>query len=347
MWNRAQLKEKAKYALKLNYWKIVLVSLLVTIILGGSTELEYNFGEDQETNSGIWNDIYGDEIDPGYNFGDAFQDGFDAGYNGALNGDDLEKIYGDLFAQMGIGSLEELQSSIALVLGILFFVVVPLVLIIALLWSAFVAGPIDVGTKRFFFKSLNEQAEVKECLYAFDSNYKNIAKIMFFMNLYEMLWSFLFIIPGIIKAYEYRMIPYLLAENPNLSKEQVFALSKQMMDGNKWNAFVLDLSFLGWEILSSFSFGLLGIFYVNPYRYLTQATLYEELSLQYGRPAQPEPSYTKEAYTAPTIDLYAAEEVETPDYAKEAEKEVSISSPLHEEDRNRGAEELDDSMFED
>ena len=54
----------------------------------------------------------------------------------------------------------------------------------------------------------------------------------------------MFIIPGIIKAYEYSMIPYLLAENPNMSKQEAFAISKELMDGNKFNAFVLDLSFI-------------------------------------------------------------------------------------------------------
>ena len=82
------------------------------------------------------------------------------------------------------------------------------------------------------------------------------------------------------------MIPYLLAENPNLTKEQAFTLSRQMMTGNKWNAFVLEIiSFLGWEILAGFTFGILNVFYVEPYKNLTYAALYEELSLIHGRPA--------------------------------------------------------------
>lgn len=46
------------------------------------------------------------------------------------------------------------------------------------------------------------------------------------------------------------MIPYLLADNPQMTKEQAFAESKRMMQGQKWKAFVLDLSFIGWYILS-------------------------------------------------------------------------------------------------
>ena len=84
----------------------------------------------------------------------------------------------------------------------------------------------------------------------------------------------LFVIPGIIKAYEYRMIPFILAENPDIKMEDAFALSKRMMDNEKLNAFVLDISFIGWMILGALSCGIFHIFYVNPYYQLTNAELY-------------------------------------------------------------------------
>ena len=59
------------------------------------------------------------------------------------------------------------------------------------------------------------------------------------------------------------MIPYILAENPKIQRKKAFKLSKEMMKGNKWKTFILDLSFLGWELLSIFTFGLLNIFYIN------------------------------------------------------------------------------------
>ncbi|MBR3154558.1 MAG: DUF975 family protein, partial [Lachnospiraceae bacterium] len=71
--------------------------------------------------------------------------------------------------------------------------------------------------------------------------------------------------------------PYILAENPDLEWREVFSISRQMMDGEKWNAFVLDLSFLGWVFLSAITLGLVGIFYVNPYKGLTDAALYMAL----------------------------------------------------------------------
>lgn len=76
------------------------------------------------------------------------------------------------------------------------------------------------------------------------------------------------------------MIPYILAENPKIQRKKAFKLSKEMMKGNKWKTFILDLSFLGWELLSIFTFGLLNIFYINPYKVATTVELYEVLKKQ-------------------------------------------------------------------
>lgn len=278
MWTRAQLKEKAKYALKVNYWKVVAVAFLMTIIIGGlASGYSYNY-----TSSDIsdYEESYDD---------DDYSDDYDDLYN-ELYGDMYDDIYDDSYDDMMDEEIAAVTLLVVMcVVLIIIMIVMVIALVISLLWSGFIANPVMVGANRFFYKSLNEKAEVKELLFSFDSNFKNIAKVMFFKTLYQMLWTFLFIIPGIVKSYEYRMIPYLMGENPNLTKEQAFALSKQMMDGQKWDAFVLDMSFLGWEILSGFTGGILGYFYVTPYRYLTEAALYEELSLKNGRPAAMEP----------------------------------------------------------
>ena len=112
-----------------------------------------------------------------------------------------------------------------------------------------------------------------------------IIKILFFRDLYLFLW-FLIPIAGcvmvIIKGYEYKMIPYLLAENPELTKDEAFEMSKEMMHGQKWSAFGLDLSFIGWILLTIITFGILGIFYVSPYIYSTHAALYDTLKEETG-----------------------------------------------------------------
>ena len=73
------------------------------------------------------------------------------------------------------------------------------------------------------------------------------------------------------------MVPYILAENPNVEATEALKMSREMMQGNKWNAFVLDLSFLGWILLTICTCGILGIFYVNPYIYATDAELYQAI----------------------------------------------------------------------
>ena len=95
-----------------------------------------------------------------------------------------------------------------------------------------------------------------------------------------MLWLLLFIIPGIVKIYEYRMIPYLLADNPDMSKQEAFRMSKAMMKGNKWRAFVLDLSFILWDILGVITLGIVSVLWVDPYKQQTDAALYNALKTE-------------------------------------------------------------------
>ncbi len=149
--------------------------------------------------------------------------------------------------------------------------------VIMSLLAIFLLYPLQVGALRFFVVSHYQQAELGELGYAFSNSYMNVVKTMFLRQLYIFLWSLLFVIPGIIKAYEYHMVSYILAENPGIDSKEAFALSKQMMDGNKWKTFVLGLSFYGWMILSLFTCGILAIFYVNPYMQMTLAELYVAL----------------------------------------------------------------------
>ena len=284
MWTRVQLKDKAKQALKNNYWKIILVSLLVGLIGGGTATgvtnvLELDSGSSWE--SELDNEITGEL--------DIYEDEFDNGFSS-----------GDIGGISTIG-----VAGFLIIFGIVFLFVLAIALVVGFVYSAFIYNPLGVGTSRFFFQSLNEKAEVKELAFAFDHNYKNVVKILFIRDIKILLWSLLFIIPGIIKGYEYYMMPYLLAENPNLTKDEAFRLSKQMMSGNKFETFVLELSFIWWDVLSAMTAGVVGIFYVQPYKHLTFAALYEELSAINGYPAraarvQYENSYVQSDYFSQT-----------------------------------------------
>ena len=279
MWNRAELKGKAKFSFKRNYWKSVLISLLLALIVGGGgtgagsfsrglsdgvSGSDESYTDDYDYNDGDYDDdSYDDESE--YDIIRDFSNGFAEGFqDGASHGHS-----GTAFAALAI-------------FGITFIIIFLILMSVVILLDVFICNPIEVGCKRFYVRNLNESAQVGNVGFAFDNHYKNITKTMFFRDLYTILWTLLFIIPGIVKSYEYQMIPYLLAENPQMSREQAVAESKRMMSGQKWRAFVLDLSFIGWNILSAITLGILGIFYVQPYMDATHAALYE--ALRYGTP---------------------------------------------------------------
>ena len=98
----------------------------------------------------------------------------------------------------------------------------------------------------------------------------------FLRTLYQVLWSLLFIIPGIIKGYSYAMTPFILAENPNLTASQAISLSQDMMDGHKADLFYLDLSFIGWALLATLTLNL-GNIALNPYRNAAYAAFYRQI----------------------------------------------------------------------
>ena len=88
------------------------------------------------------------------------------------------------------------------------------------------------------------------------------------------------IFPGFYAMYCFRMVPYIVKDNPELAPMEVLKRSNQMMAGNKWKTFVLDLSFIGWYLLGAITFGLGLIFWTNPYHMSADAALYKELRNQ-------------------------------------------------------------------
>ena len=256
MWTTGEVKQKGKWAFKRNYRKAVVVALLFSIFVGGGT-VTYNFSD---------------------SFFSGFQDGFEEGMKESSNNND-EIDYFDSTNEDDM----EIGAAVAIVIVCVIFVMIVVAISIAIITviDAFLVNPIEVGVRGFYLKNININASVRETMSAFDTPYyKNIVKVMFFRDLKTVLWFLLFIIPGIVKMYEYSMIPYLLAEHPDMPMDVAFSESRRMMHGNKWHAFVLDLSFILWHLLSALTMGILNIFYVSPYIYSTKAVLYE--TLRYG-----------------------------------------------------------------
>lgn len=144
-----------------------------------------------------------------------------------------------------------------------------------------VLAPFNCGCIRFFLKLRKNQPAGPQEVFANmgDKTFLNIAKISFIRDICLVLWSMLFFIPGIIKAYEYWAINYILAVRPDIDRKEAFRLSKAIIDGHKWECFVLQLSFLGWILLASLTGSILGIFYVYPYMQATFVEYFSELRL--------------------------------------------------------------------
>ena len=153
-------------------------------------------------------------------------------------------------------------------------IVTAAIIILIIAFRVLIGYGLEVGSRKYFVQT-GQYKDSKGCYnFAFDSfNFKGIISTMFLKALYTFLWSLLFLIPGIIKSYSYRMVPYILADNPNLGADEAITLSRQMMDGNKFSLFVLELSFLGWYLLGALALGI-GILFVNPYYNATEAQLY-------------------------------------------------------------------------
>lgn len=103
-----------------------------------------------------------------------------------------------------------------------------------------------------------------------------MAWTMFVQTIYLLLWTCTIIgLP--IKMLSYFLVPYIMAENPTIRANEAITLSRRMMNGHKWECFVAQLSFLGWHVLSTLTFGLIGIFYLNGYKASFFAEYYAQL----------------------------------------------------------------------
>ena len=140
---------------------------------------------------------------------------------------------------------------------------------------------VQVGCNRYFLENREHKTNFGQLFYSFqDGRYGATVWVMFLRTLYIFGWSLLFLIPGIVKSYSYMLVPYIMAENPTLDHKRVFQLSREMMNGHKMEAFVLQWSFFGWILLSVFTTGILNILYVNPYMQATYAEFYSAVKAE-------------------------------------------------------------------
>ncbi len=261
MWTRADLKTNAKAFYKKFFFKALLVSFVLVIVGGGNGSGGSSGGSSNRNN--WFNNNSNRQIMQEFNTDFSAYPGAFEFSNEASDGF-FEEIGSVLFSPAVAGFIA---------IGIGIFLVV---LIFFFAFRVFLGYPIEVGARRFFVRGAesDDDVELSYLTSGFSGeSYFNVVITMLKRAVITFLFYLLLIIPGIIKSYAYAMVPYILADNPNMDSKEALKLSERMTDGQKWDMFVLDLSFIGWYLLGSLLFGL-GIFFVNPYVDATKAQLY-------------------------------------------------------------------------
>lgn len=241
-WSRRLLKTNAKKAIRQNYWRYIAVCFLVMLICGSSYTSKLLFQQN-------------------------LFDQISRFLSKVANHLGAHQTLGELVAD-GMNWLFRTETLLG-VAGVIISVT------LWILYKVLISNIVRVNSMRFFLESRTyPKTAVKKLGYLYKGkDIRNPAKIMFCMYVKRFLWWFT-IIGGIVKFYEYAMIPYILSENPDISQKDAFQLSKQMMHGKKFGLFVLHVSFVPWFMLGLITMGLTNIFYLNAYFGATEAEFY-------------------------------------------------------------------------
>ncbi len=237
--NRKMLKENAKANMKKNHWIFVAIAFIMGLGTSNSS-FSFSINVDKESYTSFFS-----------------------------NPEQTQSQFSKL--------ITDERALITLVVFFISAVFLFLVItIISTALQAFVFTPLRAGGIRFLLKQRkNHPARFSELICNFkDKTFLNIAITTLIKTLYIFGYTLLLFIPGIIKSYEYWAVTYILAVRPDIDRKEALRLSKTIMDGHKMELFILDLSFIGWKILSSITGGLVGILYVSPYMECTFAEFF-------------------------------------------------------------------------
>ena len=272
--NRKEIKRNARNNIKRNYFRNVIIVFICTILLsGGLTFRTKNILEVNTNNENVSKILINKDklsnseiIDELLNKGDKEKEKEEKLNNKYTSGI-LSTFFNEITASgsltfgllNGINKLifeEKIQIGILIIIGN----------IILFILSTLFIKVVEINKNRYFLEQRRyNNTKIDKILFSYKINKTlHLSYILFIKNLKEFLWTFT-IVGYFIKHYEYSMIPYILAENPSITKKEAFQMSKELTNGEKFNLFKLDLSFIGWTILKVFTLNLSGIFYSDVY----------------------------------------------------------------------------------
>ena len=160
-------------------------------------------------------------------------------------------------------------------------VLLPLVSLAGLLGivSFILGGTVELGYAKFLLKQYDrKELQFSDLFSQFERFGTGFAQ-KFLRTLYTVLWTMLFVIPGIVKSLSYAMTPFILNDHPEMTASEAIKASQKLMDGHKMDLFILGLTFIGWEILACLTMGI-GFLFLNPYMNAAYAAFYRNISGQ-------------------------------------------------------------------
>ena len=230
IWTIRDLKKKARKLLKNCYWPAVAVCLLTTMLTGWIGSAGIGIGRIQAENaSGL-----------------------------EMSEQRMRELKDDLkdrnpIAEYKISIVQKQLNLLVFVFAVTASIVI---VVLGLLVIFCIGNPVKVSSKRFFMCNRKRTANIGVILYVFRNHYTmHVTAAMFYRTVSIIGHGLLLVVPGIIKHYEYSLIPYILAENPTMQYKRAAQLSTKMSEGQKMAMLKMDLSFLFWEIAGIFFTG--------------------------------------------------------------------------------------------
>lgn len=304
MWKRKVMKKKARISMKQNYWRMISVCFLAAMLAGAYPSSTTFLGSQalipsierrvsapfasEDTNSEVITEIVR-RLFHGTFISDfmASPASFLADMLVDLGSTSTSAFFSLLRAVNNFLTESWDISTFLLILGV----------IVSLLYHFFISNMLLVGERRYFLEAHSyRQAPISKIFFLYKLRcIAGPAWILFCRTVFQLLWG-LTIVGGVIKYYEYRMIPFILAENPKISRRDAFFLSRQLMQHSKWKLFKMHVSFIGWKLLSLLTFGILDLVFVNPYMSASEAELYLTLRRNYVLSRSPRYEFLNDSY---------------------------------------------------
>ncbi len=306
MLKRKEMKKRAKQVVKKHYW-LLLILCLGMALFGTEFSSTLNFVRTEHTEmdsktkenknaiqynsrlalDDILNDALDGHIDEAYRLANKLkleeitqnstvQKGIVLGRSRGVLADLVNNITSGYFLVVLLSAIESLGLSKNIIIA-LFIILSAIVLF--LVWM-FIKNVLQTILRRMVLECrLYDKVPFQRILFlAKVKKWCKVAVTLAMEVLFQTLWACT-IIGGVIKRYSYYLVPYIVAENPDIGWKEAITLSRKMMDGYKWECFKLEMSFLLWDMAGFLTLGISDLFYTNTYKIVTYTEFYVQVRL--------------------------------------------------------------------